>query len=234
MTPDAAAVENLAISFVVGDCGFFRLAKKLLPRSTRAAQGWIRYAMQNAVKSFVLELVGLPAYRHLAGRVSGEEEEAMMMNLSELPCSAKLKTLRWNLSGVRLQLPASATFTSLVDLSLERIELAAGSAPLLSRLVSSACCPRLQKLKLTKLKLGTLNEIEVLIEAGALLELSCNEIKGDRWNDLSLELRTPSLRVLRMVHCYAQALRISAPRLEELVLEDLPDEIHVDGIMADC
>jgi hypothetical protein len=69
-----------------------------------------------------------------------------MMDLINLPSSAKLETMHWELQGVRLQLPATAMFTSLVDLSLENIELVAGGGHLLARLLSSACCPSLQKL----------------------------------------------------------------------------------------
>jgi hypothetical protein len=57
-----------------------------------------------------------------------------------------------------------------VDLSLENIELVAGSGHLLARLLSSACCPSLQKLQLWNLRLPRLNKL--LIEASALLELS--------------------------------------------------------------
>jgi hypothetical protein len=93
-----------------------------------------------------------------------------MMNLSELASSAKLETMHLKLKGVRLQLPAAAVFASLVDLSLENTEFAAGSGHLLARFLSSACCPSLQKLQLSKFRLPNLNKL--LIEASALLELS--------------------------------------------------------------
>jgi hypothetical protein len=71
-----------------------------------------------------------------------------MMDLINLPSSAKLETMHCKLEGVRLRLPTTAVFPSLVDLSPENIELVAGSGHLLARLLSSACCPSLQKLQL--------------------------------------------------------------------------------------
>ena len=59
-----------------------------------------------------------------------------MMDLSELPSSAMLETMHWKLDSESLLLPATAVFTSLLDLSLESIVLPAGSRHLLARLQS--------------------------------------------------------------------------------------------------
>ncbi|KAF8649998.1 hypothetical protein HU200_064160 [Digitaria exilis] len=118
-------------------------------------------------------------------------------------------------------LPATAVFTSLADLSLESIEFPSGSSHLLHRLLSSACCPRLQRLQLRKLRVVIALSELLLIEASALLELSCEDIQGNNL-PLVLQLKTPSLQALRMADCGdIETLRISAaPRLEELIFFD--------------
>jgi len=104
-------------------------------------------------------------------------------------------------------------FISLVDLSLENIELVAGSGHLLAHLLSSACCPSLKKLQLRELSLPELNEL--LIEARALLELSMSS--RPYIGPATLKLKTPSLRILDIEdYDYLRTLGISAPRLEEL------------------
>jgi hypothetical protein len=150
-----------------------------------------------------------------------------MMDLINLPSSAKLETMHWELQGVRLQLPATAMFTSLVDLSLENIELVAGGGHLLARLLSSACCPSLQKLQLRELSLPELNEL--LVEARALLEQSMSS--RPNVGPATLKSKTPSLRILDIEdYDYLRTLGISAPRLEELTfLPHQLDHIDVDG-----
>jgi hypothetical protein len=101
-------------------------------------------------------------------------------------------------------------FTSLTDLSLEWIMMEAGSVRLLARLLSSASCPRLQKLRMRKLCLDAFDE-EMLLEADMLSELRIQDVKF-----LSLKLRTPSLKVFHLYQPWHQPLTISAPRLEEL------------------
>lgn len=133
-----------------------------------------------------------------------------MMNLSDLPASsAKLETMHWELGGVSLQLPATAVFPSLVDLSLENIEVSPDSGHLLARLLSSACCPSLQKLQLRKLTLPKRYELRTL---GAI------NVRQDNYRALDAETED------------AYTLWISAPRLEELTfLIDQPRHIVVDG-----
>ncbi|RLM73165.1 putative FBD-associated F-box protein [Panicum miliaceum] len=104
----------------------------------------------------------------------------------------------------------------------------AGGGHLLSRLVSSACCPRLRRLRLVWLELPGMEEESLLIHAGELLELSLLEIDDLRF----LELRTSSLRVLQVNGCYGiEGLTVSAPRLEDLeFLVEYP--LHIDGDLS--
>lgn len=122
--------------------------------------------------------------------------------------------------------------SSLVDLSLEDFEFVVGN---LVRFLSSACCPRLQKLQLRKLRLLKRDTNLLKVEASTLLELSCEEIES-AWG---LELKTPSLRVLHLVdrdrHGYLETVSISAPRLEELTfLYDLSMHMFIDGDELPC
>lgn len=133
--------------------------------------------------------------------------------LDVLPASAspvRLEAMRLALGGARLRLPTAMEFTSLTDLSLEWIMMEAGSVHLLARLLSSASCPRLQKLRMRKLCLDAFDE-EMLLEADMLSELRIQDVKF-----LSLKLRTPSLKVFHLYQPWHQPLTISAPRLEEL------------------
>jgi hypothetical protein len=121
--------------------------------------------------------------------------------------------MRLALGGAQLRLPAAMTFASLTNLSLERIGIAAGGAALLGHLVSSATCPRLQKLRVRWIYLPAFHE-EMAIEADVLSELWMEDVRIL----MSLKLRTPRLRVLHIYKCFHVALRISAPRLEELAI----------------
>jgi hypothetical protein len=119
-----------------------------------------------------------------------------------------------------------------VDLSLEDFEFVVGN---LVRFLSSACCPRLQKLQLRKLRLLKRDTNLLKVEASTLLELSCEEIES-AWG---LELKTPSLRVLHLVdrdrHGYLETVSISAPRLEEpTFLYDLSMHMFIDGDELPC
>ena len=136
------------------------------------------------------------------------------------------------LEGLRLRLPATAVFPSLVDLSLENIELVAGSGHLLARLLSSACCPSLQKLQLRKLRLPELDEL--LTGASVPLELFMSSRPNAR-GPVTLKLKTPSLRILHVEdYDYIETLvGISAPKLEEIsFLPNQPGHIEVDGEMT--
>ena len=107
--------------------------------------------------------------------------------------------MRLALSGAQLRLPTIMKFASLTDLSLERIWVAAGGSELLSRLVSSATCPLLQKLRMRRIYLPGFCYEEMRIEAEVLSELWMEDVGVL----MSLKLRTPRLRVL---HIYIQVL----------------------------
>ena len=151
-----------------------------------------------------------------------------IMTLDDLlVSSAKLETMRLNLRAVKLRLPSTAAFASLTDLSLENMEVEAGGGHLLARLVSSACCPRLYRLRLVGLELPE-EEPPLLIDAGALLELSLLEFD----ELLFLQLRTPSLRVLHVKGCYElEELTVSAPRLEDVKFL-VRQPLHIDGDLS--
>ncbi|CAN6233567.1 unnamed protein product [Urochloa humidicola] len=176
--------------------------QQLMPAYVDAAQGWIRNAFRYGVKSFFLNL-RLPPYS--CGQHGGHE-----VLLDGLPSPAMLETMRLALSNARLRLPSTVKFASLVDLSLESIEI--GGAHLLGRLMSSASCPRLQKLCMRKINLLHAFDEEMRLEADVLSELWMEDVHVLR----SLKLRTPNLRVFHIYKC--SQLTISAPRLEELAI----------------
>jgi len=69
---------------------------------------------QSTVKSFVLKLQLSPTWNYYRDMDGGNVRrwqllklKLPMMNLSDLPCSAKLETMHWDLKDVRLQLPGS-------------------------------------------------------------------------------------------------------------------------------
>ncbi|CAN6229552.1 unnamed protein product [Urochloa humidicola] len=163
----------------------------------------------------------------------GNKKDKFVMTLDDLPTSAKMETMLLALGGATVRLPAAATFASLVDLSLENLELAdASSGHLLNRLLSPACCPRLRKLSVRNV--GFAWELdELLLEAEALMELTCEIIRVQPY---ALILRTPSLRVLRMVNCYLDGheLTLSAPKLEELLFfGGMPvSDFDIDGELS--
>ena len=172
-----------------------RILEQLMPASVRAARGWIGYAFRHGVKSFDLDLrLPLVLPNFLTDR--GGAEEVVLDD--ELPSPASLETMRLALGGAQLRLPAAMAFASLTDLSLERIWVAAGGADLLGRLVSSATCPRLQKLRMRRIYHPVFYQ-EMRIEADVLSELWMEDVGVL----MSLKLRTPRLRVL---HIYIQVL----------------------------
>jgi len=228
------ALEHLEISFdlSVHEEEASSDPEQLVPPSTEAAQRWIRYAMQHEVKSLTFKVdLPLPLFNDEADDDDDFYSGNNVMTLDDLPfSSAKLETMRLNLSAVRLRLPSTAAFASLTDLSLENMEVGAGGGRLLGRLVSSACCPRLHRLRLVGLELAEMEEEEppLLIDAGALLELSLLE-----FNELLfLQLRTPSLRVLHVKGCYElEELTVSAPRLEDVKFL-VRQPLHIDGDLS--
>uniref|UniRef100_A0A0D9UWY8 F-box domain-containing protein n=1 Tax=Leersia perrieri TaxID=77586 RepID=A0A0D9UWY8_9ORYZ len=147
---------------------------------------WIRHGMQHVSKSFALKLVNLPL------------------------SSATLETMVFSLSNACFRLSATATFDSLVDLSLEKVRLRLEEDG--SRLLSQACCPRLRKLCLHRVNVDKVVD-PLHIESNELLELSLDDITCG--HTLLLEIKTPKLRVLHMSTMYIRRLAIYAPRLEE-------------------
>ncbi|KAL6651374.1 hypothetical protein ACP70R_010299 [Stipagrostis hirtigluma subsp. patula] len=217
-----ASLDHLQISLVVEPPRPRKRGQHLVPPAVEAVQAWIRHAVQQAVKSFELHLrLPLPYCNPY---------EMPEVILDELPSSGKLETMRLALR-TRVRLPATAAFTSLADLSLENMVLPGGCG-VLSRLLSSACCPRLQKLRLSSVTLpgtGTPGSKELLLDAGSLSELSWSVVNS-AW---TLELKTPSLRVLHMKDYWISKLTISAPRLEELMfLESRFRHIDIDGELS--
>ncbi|WVZ99403.1 hypothetical protein U9M48_044711 [Paspalum notatum var. saurae] len=105
-------------------------------------------------------------------------------------------------------------FTSLINLSLERIGIENhGALHLLARLVSSVCCPHLQKLRMVRIWFPNSMEEEKImqLEADELLELWVENVYLQTW-----ELKTPMLRSFHIDKCYdIDELRVSAPKLEE-------------------
>ena len=112
-----------------------------------------------------------------------------------------------------------------MDLSLENIELVAGSGHLLARLLSSACCPSLQKLQLRKLRLPELDEL--LTGASVPLELFMSSRPNAR-GPVTLKLKTSSLRILHLED-YDYGL---ASLKEISFLPNQPGHIEVDGEMT--
>ncbi|XP_072149493.1 uncharacterized protein [Setaria viridis] len=213
--------------------------EQLMLVSVGAAQGWIRHAFQHGVKSLILDMP-LPArmtllvgsddddYKDYYSIEKGDDENKPVVLLDGLPSPTGLETMRLALGGARLRLSSAVTFASLKDLSLEMIKIAdGGGARLLARLVSSASCPLLQKLRMSKLRFPKVGD-EMRLEAGVLSELWVEYVSV-----MSLELRTPSLRVLHMAECPHRVLSLSAPRLEEFAssfrLCGPPRLLQVDG-----
>ncbi|KAL6636648.1 hypothetical protein ACP70R_024220 [Stipagrostis hirtigluma subsp. patula] len=201
--------------------------EQLVLQSVGAAERWIRHAVQHGVASLFLRL-RLPPKECQDDDDDGWDDydddgnERPVMALDELPGSAKLETMHLALAGARLRLPATVTLESLVDLTLQWISVAAGSEDLLARLLSPACCPRLQKLCMWNI--GGLRTLS--LDAGELLELSLDHIAELE----KLELRTPKLQVLQIEFCmHLKVLMVSAPRLEELSFLDNPSNVYFHG-----
>lgn len=177
------------------------------------------------VKSFILKLsLPLPCRR----RTYYIDSDIVHLTLGEMDNYAKMETMHLRLSGLELRLPSSTVvFPSLMDLTLEGIKVPAGGGYLLSRLVSSACCPRLHKLQLRGLsfELSTM-QVMLRIESGTLLMLSLELMLELQF----LELRTPSLQVLRIDSCFNLIVfTVSAPRLENLKFR-IKRPLHIDDV----
>nr|TKV90513.1 hypothetical protein SEVIR_9G034200v2 [Setaria viridis] len=227
-----AAIEHLKISFPFDFEGDTDQLLRL--QSIRAAETWIRCAAQQSVKSFCFDQ-RLPR-RPIPAAENGDEEDEDerdegpdVMVLDDLPSSEKLETMSLDLDGgCRVRLPSAVVFASLVDLTIKFMKVAAGSGHLLARLLSSDCCPSLQKLCMWFVRLPSgMNEL--LLENSSLLELTLDDM-----DDMSLiELRTPSLRVLEVKECMdLEVLVVSAPRLEELMFLENSSQVLIDGDLS--
>ncbi|CAL5036931.1 unnamed protein product [Urochloa decumbens] len=227
--------------------------EQLMPASAgAAAQDWIHYAFHHGVRSLAVDLPSTPPKRgrHDIVVVNPRTNKVMTLFLrgphgydhgddeyttplvivdDDLPSPKRLETMHLALGGARLRLPSTMRFVSLVDLSLERIEITHGGGQLLAWLLSSANCPRLQKLRMSKLRLPSFNET-MRLDAGVLSELWIEDV-----NVRSLELRAPSLRVFHIDNCCRELLRVSTPRLEELTFFQLgspPLRLEIDDELA--
>ncbi|KAF8708585.1 hypothetical protein HU200_029960 [Digitaria exilis] len=114
----------------------------------------------------------------------GDGEDTPVVALDDLPSSTKLETLLLFLGGAGLRLPHAAVFTSLTDLALQCFEIAADGGDL-GRLLSPACCPRLEKLRLWAVKFKRVRAKELVLDTGTLMELTMYGME-------SLELRAPN------------------------------------------
>nr|TKV90514.1 hypothetical protein SEVIR_9G034300v2 [Setaria viridis] len=189
-----------------------------------AAGGRIRYAVQHELTSFAF-VVSAMTKKWLdmfypeeedddQGEVVEEEEEEEDMPLIALDellaSSAKLKTMRLSLDGTRVRLPSTS--------------LEIDSGDLLGRLLSPACCPRLQKLLMGAVTFKHASTKELVLETSTLLELTM-------WNMgemESLELRTPNLRSFEVKYCYGlERLTMSASRLEQLTFSHNSYEVGI-------
>uniref|UniRef100_K3Y6Z1 F-box domain-containing protein n=1 Tax=Setaria italica TaxID=4555 RepID=K3Y6Z1_SETIT len=203
-------LEHLAISLIIE---FYEISdeelQQLAPLSIGAAQGWIQHAVEHALKSFELEM----------SLRDGACRRSKVLSLDCLPSSAKLEAMRLDLGEALVRLPATAVFVSLKSLSLESMMIIKGTWHLLARLLSTACCPCLQKLRMRDLNLddfeGMYDQL-LPLEAAALSELSMEKMNLTDF----LQLKTPNLHVLCMKACMMHTLSISAPRLEELLNDD--------------
>jgi hypothetical protein len=147
--------------------------------------------------------------------------------LDDLPSSARLEALCLELDLARVRLPAAAVLASLVDLTLESVSVQDDDGGhLIARLLSSACCPRLQKLCLREITHDGVKKGLLLVEAPSLTDLTLDEVLDGR----SLRLITPNLRVLRVLECYSLEIAVSSTRLEEITLLDIPRlmDVHRD------
>ncbi|CAL4936742.1 unnamed protein product [Urochloa decumbens] len=157
-----------------------------------------------------------------------KETPVTVIALDELPSSTKLETLHLFLGGARVQLPStSAIFPSLTDLSLKVIAV---DNDHLSRFLSPACCPCLQKLCLWAVRFDQASSKGLVLETSTLLELTMYSVDGME----SLELRATNLRALDVECCdQLEQLTMSASRLEQLTFShnsslDLEDGIQLD------
>ncbi|CAL4936746.1 unnamed protein product [Urochloa decumbens] len=160
-----------------------------------------------------------------------DEKETPVIALDELPSSTKLETLHLCLGHAGVRLPStSAIFTSLTDLALLQLKITADSDDDLSRFLSPACCPHLQKLRLGAVTFEHARSKGLVLETSTLMELEmCSMYKME-----SLELRAPNLRVLEVVCCdHLERITMSAARLEQLMFSHNNSLEDGNGIQLD-
>jgi len=204
-----ARIDEVKIPLLLDAYSLRGERQQLLTPAMEAVEAWIRYAMHHPVKGLQLNL-------RLPPLVNKERRKLKkpVMDLDELlPSPPKLECMRLGLSHTKVRLPRTAVFTSLKDLTLEFVELAAGSGHLLARLSSAACCPSLQKLRMMRHahQLRRVDQGAGARRRRALGECVCVDKMG------FLELRTPKLLHLEINECdHLESLRVSAPGLKEL------------------
>lgn len=168
---------------------------------------WLRYAMQRVVRSL---------HVHLPFSATGiirrilHEEPAV-----EMPRHGKMSSIIMRLGCHRLQLPVAATakYEALTELALfsasfDDDEELDGGVRSVGTFVSS-CCPRLRKLHVDNPEgMGHL-----VLRSEALEELSLTFTEDME----TLDVLAPSLRVLKLDHCFnVSVVEVSANRLEEV------------------
>ncbi|XP_020149657.2 F-box/FBD/LRR-repeat protein At5g56420-like [Aegilops tauschii subsp. strangulata] len=175
---------------------------------------WLRRAMELVVKSLHLS-ISLPLW----------SDQIPKDCKVRLPRCTRAAEMLLDLDYAILRLPAVVEFNALTDLSLRVISLSRGDGRRLGRLLSSTCCPRLQKLEL--FYVCGLRELQ--LDARALETLTLYELADLR----RLDLDTPRLSSLEVGSSVLRRdpsnFTIRAPALEQLQcsLMPYPREIEI-------
>ncbi|TVU16983.1 hypothetical protein EJB05_32988, partial [Eragrostis curvula] len=215
-----AGIDDLEISFTYkhpGGEGFGQIFIDGFHADIASrVNAWIQHGARRAAKSLVL-MVALPPV--LPGG-------AMRL---ELPASARAETMRLQvIRDARLSLPAEGTFHALRDLALAGVAIKDEDGRL-GRLVSSPCCPRLQRLRLLRLR----GAERLSVNSDTLEELTILEAVGLR----RLEIVAPSLWMIDIDKCEdfrrsnIATMAIAAPKLETLACSTVcpPERLRIDS-----
>ncbi|EEC69403.1 hypothetical protein OsI_38555 [Oryza sativa Indica Group] len=205
-----ADVKDLEISFPHD-----RAAADDIITPARVA-AWLRFAERRVTGAFTLEL---PFELDMFGR------SRRLLPHAELPRSARFTAMRLALGGADLAVPPAgaaaraAEFPALTDVHLSHARLdvgARGDDLRLCNLLSSSCCPRLRRLRLSHV--GGLPTLR-LDAAATLEELHLRHLTGT-W---CLQVDSPGLRsfAVEETRLYfgpepEATTRIAAPRLDAL------------------
>ncbi|BAT17415.1 Os12g0527600 [Oryza sativa Japonica Group] len=205
-----ADVKDLEISFPHD-----RAAADDIITPARVA-AWLRFAERRVTGAFTLEL---PFELDMFGR------SRRLLPHAELPRSARFTAMRLALGGADLAVPPAiaaaraAAFPALTDVHLSHARLdvgARGDDLRLCNLLSSSCCPRLRRLRLSHV--GGLPTLR-LDAAATLEELHLRHLTGT-W---CLQVDAPGLRsfAVEETRLYfgpepEATTRIAAPRLDAL------------------